>query len=383
VTAGARVLMLVTNDVSRDARVRKEATSLAGAGYDVRVVGVGTGAAGADAFRLSLVAAARDTSRLVKPLRILANIRENRAIARRMLLESLVEPFDIIHANDLDTLPVGVALARRTGARLVYDAHELSSEAVDLHPMIASARRRREARLVVHADTVITVNTLIAEEMANRYGIPLPTVVYNGASRCEPMAVPVHEPVRLLFQGQFFADRNLEELVHAMPLLKGRAVLTLQGWGGVEAALRALVQELRLAGTVVFAKPAEPEDVVIEAAAHDVGIINHLPLSLNHVYSSPNKLFDYMAAGLAIVASDLPVLRLVIEDAACGVLHPQAGPEALAEVIGRLVEDRETLARLKANAVSACRRYSWEAQSEVLVEAYASMSAARAKGAGR
>lgn len=377
-----RVVMLVTNDVSRDARVRKEASSLVAAGYDVRVVGVGRPRATGEEYRLALVRPPRDTAGYARPIRILANLVENRGLARRMRREALSEPFELIHANDLDTLPVGAELARRTGARLVYDAHELSSEAVDLQPLIASSRRRREARLAPLADAIVTVNPLIAEEMSKRFRVHAPAVVYNGASRCETVAQPLHEPVRILFQGQFFADRNLEDLVRAMDRLRGSAVLTLQGWGGVEPELRRLVQELDLAGTVTFVRPAAPEDVVEEAAEHDIGIINHLPLSLNHVYSSPNKLFDYMAAGLAIVASDLPVLRLVIEDAKCGVLHPQAGPAALADVIGGLVDDAGQLAVMKANAIAACPRYSWAAQAKTLLDVYSSVLASPPK-AGR
>jgi glycosyltransferase involved in cell wall biosynthesis len=364
--------MLVTNDVTRDARVRKEATSLAGAGYDVRVVGVGDpgGSLVAAPFRLNLVAAVPKATSNSRAARVLANWRGNRALEQRLLKAGLCEPVDVVHANDLDTLPVGVVLAQRLGARLIYDAHEMSSEAVGLNPLIAEWRRRREKRLVKEVDAVVTVNPCIAAEMSARYGVPLPAVVYNGASSCRASSVPTHSPVRVLFQGQFFADRNLEDLVTAMESLRGRAVLTLQGWGEVETSLRGLVDRLALKETVRFVEPVPPAGVVAAASDHDIGVINHKDLSLNHRFSSPNKLFDYMAAGLAIVASDLPVLRLVIEDARCGVLHEPTGPDALAGVLGRLVNAPDEIARMKENAVGACDRYSWAAQEKVLLDVY-------------
>jgi glycogen synthase len=380
-TAGRRVLMLVTNDVSRDARVRKEALSLVDAGYDVHVVGVGVGAeASASPYRVDLVRPARETSALPKPIRVAANIIEARRLGGRLLDVGLRTPVDIVHANDLDTLPVAVALKRRMGASLVYDAHELSSEATGLHPLISKVRESRERRLVHLADAVVTVNPFLAGILASRYRLPPPAVVYNGAASCEHTARPAHHPVRLLFQGQFFADRNLEELIMAMPLLRHRALLTLQGWGGVERQLRQLVDEIGLRDTVVFAPPVPPSDLVAEAAAHDVGVISYLPVSMNLKYSTPNKLFDYMAGGLAIVSSDIPAVREVLDDAACGAYIDRTAPNGLADCLARLVDDPDRILRLKQAAVDACPRYSWSKQSEALLDVYDHVSSPSTQG---
>ena len=194
--------------------------------------------------------------------------------------------------------------------------------------------------------------------------------MYNGSARCVKEALPVHEPARLFFQGKFYPDRNLEELVEAMVFLRGRATLTLQGWSGIESRLRELVDELDLAETVHIIPPCPPADVVTSAAGYDVGVINHKPVSLNHRLSSPNKLFDYLSAGLAIVASDLPVFDLILADTGAGITFEPTGAEHTARVLSELISHPERIAEMKRRAVESCGRFSWEAQADILLGVY-------------
>jgi hypothetical protein len=143
-----------------------------------------------------------------------------------------------VHANDLDTLRPAYRAAHASGATLVYDAHELSVEGGNYRWWQLPIMRRRERRFSARADGWLTVNHRIGDELSERYGIPKPVVLYNAPTDRVDRAAPVHRPVRLIFQGQFFYDRNLGELVRAMSRLRGRAVLTLQGWGEAEPELR-------------------------------------------------------------------------------------------------------------------------------------------------
>jgi glycosyltransferase involved in cell wall biosynthesis len=176
--------------------------------------------------------------------------------------------------------------------------------------------------------------------------------------------------VRLLFQGYFEADRNLEALIGAMEHLRGRATLTLQGWGGIEADLRRLADSLDLDGHVFFVPACGPSEVVKSARKYDVGIVCHRGSTLNHDIAAPNKLMDYIGAGLAVAGSNLPGIRSVIEPEGCGVLIDPASAESIAVDLGAMLSDPEGLARMKAASVRACRRLSWDVQVRKLVGLY-------------
>lgn len=375
---GISVCMLLTNDVVRDARVLKEARSLASAGARVIVIGTGRAldpALFAEPFETELVAPQEPSRHPVWPVRVWRNLAGERAFDRRLEAAAVAIGADIVHANDLDTLLPGARAARRTGAALVYDAHEISTEGGNYNWWRKPLMERRERRLMRRAAAAITVNPFIAREFVTRYGVDEPEVVYNGSTRCVSEAQPVHGPVRLFFQGKFYADRNLEQLVQAMTFLRGKATLTFQGWSGIEQRLHELVDELDLTDTVKFISPCAPADVVTSAAEYDVGIINHRPVSLNHRFSSPNKLFDYLSGGLAIVASDLPVFDLVLRDTGAGITFEPSSAEETARVLEELVDDPQRISEMKRNAVASCGRYAWATQARILLGVYERVAA--------
>lgn len=381
---GVTICMLVTNDVSRDARVQKEARSAAEAGARVVVLGTGTELSRElddEPFEVRLVEPMVASASRVWLVRVARNLVAGRLFERRMADAATELRADIYHANDLDTLPQGAYAAQRASAALVYDAHELSTEAGTMKRWQQAVGRLRERRGIRRADGVVCVNEGIAAELASRYGVPLPVIVYNGGQVRVDRAQPVDGPIKILFQGQFFADRGIPELIEAVGELRGSVLLTLQGWGGIEDDLRRLVRERGLEASVSFVEPCSPMSVVECASRHDVGVINHHAWSLNHYLASPNKLFDYICAGLAVVAPDYPVFRAILADAGCGVLVPSSAAKDVASTLRGLVSDPERVLRLKSSAVAASPHYIWSTQAEKLVAVYvAAVDRNRRKG---
>lgn len=371
---GIRVCMLVTNDVSMDARVRKEAASVARAGAQVTVIGAGDpdgDRSHAQNFALELVRLPVGSSHAVRPVRIAQNLRRQADFERRLEAAAVATGADVIHANDLDTLRAGYRAARRLKAALLYDAHEISTEGGYLKGWQRRIYQRMERKYAQRADAVITVNRHIAEWLAKDCRLAtVPGVVMNGPYECQREARPVGRPVRLLFQGQFGADRNLHALIRAVEPMAGRVVLTLQGWGGIESEIRDYVNTQSLHGTVKIVAPCAPDQTVIEAARHDVGLIVHKPVSMNHFYASPNKLFDYMGAGLAIIASDLPVLRDIVHGNGMGAVFDPAEQGALGLLIEELVRDPDRIAAMKQRTVELCSSYTWDRQEAILLASY-------------
>lgn len=313
------------------------------------------------------------SSRLTSVLRNLAislnfrsylggTIRINRMMVERFSGES----FDLVHANDMETLPAGASLRRSGAARaLLYDAHEYWP-GIGVHGSASNdAIRRLEADGVRCTDFVVTVNPFIAEMLRRDYGLAtLPSVVMNCPPRDDS---PVRTDkagglVRVLYQGKVQAFRGIEELILAFRDVEG-AELTVSGDGPLLKRFRLLVSAESLGGRVRFTGRYEPDETLSIVREHDIGVLPFSPVTLNITYSSPNKLFDYAMGGLAIIASDLPFLRKVIEEERMGVILPGNSPEEIAETLRALIVDRGCLASYRRNArAAALARYCWEEQ---------------------
>jgi len=287
-----------------------------------------------------------------------------------------------IHANDLDTLLAGVLLKRRLGARLVYDAHELYPEMfASTSALYAGLWRLLEHRLIGAADGVVTVNGSIAGELRRRHRLPVaPTVVMN----CPPLQPLPSDPgygrageILLLYLGRYNAERGLLEMLRAMPLVDRRAVLCLRGGGPLQAALEEEARLLGVKDRVRFLPPLPPDRLVGAMGGYAIGIVPYVPTSLNNYLCTPNKLFEYLMGGLAVVASDLPELRTVVAGGGLGLLYAPGDPADLARAIDALLADPRRLATTCAAARRAAEGcYNWEAQVVGLRQLYARFVAA-------
>lgn len=291
------------------------------------------------------------------------------------------DPPDAVHAHDLNTLPAASALARRLRIPLVYDAHELYPEISTLSQREARIWALIERRLAPRADHVVTVCESIAGELTERYGVARPLVLLNCPTRTVAppgAASPLRdyvggldpaEPI-VLYQGGFAPHRGLPALVRAAHGLE-RGVIVLMGWGRLEEELRRLVAAEGLAERVRIVDPVAPSAVLAHAAGADVGVIPYEPVGLNNTYTTPNKLFDYMSAGLPVAASRLPELCRFIEGGGLGVTFTPGDPVAIAEAMNEILSDPDRCAGMSDRARAAGERYTWERESNKLLALYA------------
>lgn len=287
---------------------------------------------------------------------------------------------DAYHAHDLNTLPVAAALARRTRGRLVYDAHELYSEISTLSPFERRVWAAIERRLITRADRVVTVCESIADELVLRYGIDRPTVVLNAPPRLagtvarRPEALRtkagIDDPTRpiVLYQGGFIPNRGLLSLVAAAKHLETGAVV-LMGGGRLEPELREAIHAERLDDTVRIVETVPYGEVQLYAAAADLGVIPYEAVGLNNYYTTPNKLFEYIGAGLPIVASPFPELRRFVEGFDLGVVCDPT-PWALAASLNALLSQPSRREQMRRNAVALRDRFTWEREAPKLVALY-------------
>lgn len=294
------------------------------------------------------------------------------------------QEFDLLHAHDLLTLPVGVAVSRSTKKPLVYDSHELYTEMSTLRRVERLVWSFLEHRLIHRATTMITVCDSIASEFERRYKVPAPLTLLNCPLRPVPAASEKnllrakvgleHSTKRIvLYQGGLVPNRGLEELIEASRSFDD-AVLVLMGWGRIEDALRAQLERDGLQDSVLITPPVPQDELIGYTAGADVGVIPFKAVGLNNYYATPNKLFEYLAAGLPIACSGFPELTRFVEGASAGATFDPDDPADMAQTINALLADEEALDAMRHNARRAGETFVWENESLKLVELYEDLS---------
>jgi glycosyltransferase involved in cell wall biosynthesis len=289
------------------------------------------------------------------------------------------EPADVYHCHDLNTLPVGYKAKRRTGGKLVYDSHELFAELAYIPRLERMWWRVLERFLIHRADEVITTGIYRAEYLANKYRVVAPTVILN-CPPLQPAQAPnraLHEKLGLidesahliLYQGGFGQGRGLDKLVLAAAYLKDY-VLVLMGWGRVEAELRSLAKKEGLERRVYFTEPVAPDEVIYYCLSASVGVVIVQNTGLNNYYATPNKLYEYINAGLPVVSSDFPALREVVEEYGLGSTFDPEKPESIAGAISWVLADARRYDRMKKNALEAAKIFNWGTESAKLLDIY-------------
>jgi glycosyltransferase involved in cell wall biosynthesis len=298
---------------------------------------------------------------------------------QRFILEKAYQyPADVVHVHDLPMLLPGLVLARGWGVPLVYDAHELYYAQEVLPKAIQKAYFKLEKKLICQADVVITVNEFIAQLMAERYRIARPYVLYNAAAvpaTADSAAVPSLRarvggtgPI-ILFQGWLSAERNIETLVRAMPHIAAPAVLAIIGYGGHEPALRQLAHALGVQERVHFLGAVPSDEMLHYTRGAALGVIPYLPIDDNHRFCSPNKFFEYVLAGVPILAHELAFFQSMAERYGVVECTDFTSPEAVGSTINRLLRAGE-LDRMRTRCTAAGKILNWTTEGEKLLELY-------------
>lgn len=285
---------------------------------------------------------------------------------------------DVVQVHDLPALEAGAELAAAWGVPLVYDAHELYPEQNAFSQVQRDICSQAEARLIQRAQLVFAVNQSIGEEMARRYGIAPPVTLLNAI---DPPAE--FDPERrydllreklglakerriLLFQGGFAPHRNLENLIKAMALIKTQDVdLVMMGFGPYGDVLKQLAIKQGLLGSRIYFLPAVPQSELLQhSASADVGIIPYPHVDLNSYYCTPNKLFEFIQAGLPILANDSPELNRFVKLNGFGCSHDMGSLTSIATAVDETFASPQ-LEVWRDNVKMQRGSFTWRQQSEV------------------
>ena len=289
------------------------------------------------------------------------------------------EPADYYHAHDFNTLPVAWWAKRKLGGKLIYDSHELYTETSTISKTEARFSEFAERRMITSCDTVITVCDSIARELNERYRVETPEVLLNCPLKYmefqpqnrfrDLLGIPTDVPI-VLYQGGFSKNRGLHNLVRASRyFLKGKLIL--MGWGSIEQELRRTVSEEGLDDYIYFVEAVPQDELLYWTSSADIGVIPYQKVGLNNYYSCPNKLFEYIQAGLPIAGSCFPEISKILTENSIGKTFDPEIPESIAESINSILANKVKYELMRKNVFEASEKYSWERESEKLLNQYA------------
>ncbi len=350
-----RAVVSVTNDLATDNRVHRTCTVLAELDYEVLLVG-----------RMLPKSLPLERPYRTRRMRLFFNKGPLFYAEYNLRLFFLLLSIrtTLYFSNDLDTLLPNFLAARIRGRKLVYDTHEFYTEVPELvrRPRVRAVWMAIERWIFPKLKTVITVNQSIAEAYRERYGnavhvvrnIPILRELGPVPSRME-LQLPADQRILILQGAGINMDRGAEEAVLAMRGLPG-CLLLIIGGGDAWPVLERMVKEHALEGRVRLLGKMPYERMMDYTRNADLGLTLDKDTNLNYRFSLPNKLFDYLHAGIPVLATDLPEVAGIVSAEDCGSVLTQATPEAIVQAVKDLFSDPERYAALRRNATFAARK---------------------------
>ncbi len=308
-----RVIISVTNDLSTDQRVDKVANSLSKAGFSVLLVG------------RKVVDSIDIQNRLYPTHRFSMHFSKGFCFYLeyniRLLFFLLNQKCDILLANDLDTLCANYLVSRFKNIKLVYDSHELFTELPELidRPFIKFIWSSLESFLLKRIHYSYTVSDSISNYYKFKYDINM-SVISNFPLLRKHSSLSYKNKLikKIIYQGAVNKDRGIDLMIQAM--LYVDAELHIVGDGDMLEDMKEYVNKLNLNNKVLFAGRIDFNNLFEITKQADLGLSFEKDTCLSYRYSLPNKIFDYIHAGIPVLVSDLPEFKNVINNYSVGML---------------------------------------------------------------
>lgn len=294
---------------------------------------------------------------------------------------------DVYVGHDLNCMPIAYRLARKYKAALVYDSHEYYLERNMSHKytLLGKWLRSRLERKYVHAANAnITVNQTIADALGARYAVPSFQVIMNtpssvkvvlddNASLRSALSIPADQKI-CLYTGAITFNRGLKQTISCLKSLPDVALVFMgPGRESFKAELRAWAVSENVTKRVHFYGPVPSDQVTAYAHSADVGIAPIENACLSYYYCSPNKVFEYILAGLPIVASDFPELKKIVSEFDVGLLFDPASPASIATSIRSVLDDQHFRDNVQRNMPRAVEAFNWENEAAKLLTIFAGL----------
>jgi glycosyltransferase involved in cell wall biosynthesis len=363
-----KAIVCVSNDLLTDNRVAKTCAVLQEQNYEVILVGRKKN----DSPRMDN--RSYKTYRLSLPFEkgplfyVFLNV--------RLFLFLLLKKSDLIYANDLDTLAPCFLVSKLKTSRLIYDTHELFTEVPELtsRPRIQKVWLNIEKFFFPKLKNILTVNESIARIYEKKYNKTVhyvrnvPLLMEQEDKILSRLELGINEKdFVLIIQGSGLnKDRGIEEAIMALEYCKD-CVLLLVGNGDVIPFAKRMVLERQMQSKVKFIPRMPYNELMRITRGADLGLLLDKNTSLNQGLALPNKLFDYMHAGIPILSSDLKEITKIITQYDIGSFIKTTQPEEIAEAINAYKSDKARQRRHRSNCLIAAQEENWQKEKEKLI----------------
>jgi glycosyltransferase involved in cell wall biosynthesis len=281
---------------------------------------------------------------------------------------------DVYHMHDPELLPWGVLL-RLEGRTVIYDAHEHLADDILSKPYLSPGMMRvlvatvspGELAMAGMMSAVVAATPAILARFAGHARNPVGVYNFPLAHELARAGDWSKREGRACYVGGISISRGIRQIAAAATHCRTQIVLAGPLWDGLtEQSLAATPGWDRLC----YVGPLSRRQVGELMGAARLGIVTFLPTPY-HVESLPNKLFEYMSAGIPVVASNFPLWKSIVEETGSGICVDPLDPQAIAAAIDRLAGDDEYAARCGRNGMaSVAREYNWARQAEKLLDLY-------------
>ncbi len=354
-----RVIVSVINDLVTDQRVHRTCTTLHEMGFDVLLIG----------------RKKRDSLTLIS--RVYKTRRMNLLFEKgplfyaefnfRIYVYLLFHSADLLFSNDLDTLLPNFIIHKVKRIPIIYDSHEYFTGTPELtnRPVIKKVWKSIERYILPKLPEMITVNTSIAQLFEKEYGIKV-SIVRNIPMRNEitinltknDLGLPENRKLILIQGSGLNIDRGLEELCEAMTFVQ-QAMLIIVGDGDVIPLIKQKAKNLQLNDKIKFIPKQTPEYLQQYTKHADLGLSIDKDTNLNYRYSLPNKIFDYIHAGIPVLCSPLVEVKNIVEKYKIGECIDNHNPVDIAERINTMLKNKAKLKQYKGNTELASKELNW------------------------
>lgn len=371
-----RIIISVTSDLVTDQRVQRAAGTLKDAGYQILVVGRKL----PDSLELSAKRFKTQRFRLWFNKGPLFYANYNLRLTWLLLWQHT----DILLSNDLDTLPANFFVSKVKKIPLVYDSHEYFTGVPELanRPRIKAIWKFIESRILPKIKHAYTVNDSIAKLYKEEYNISFKVIRNMPETKIgiqkdisilkRELRLPKNKSIIILQGAGINIQRGAEEAVLAMNYVEN-ALLLIIGSGDVIPILKKMVVEMQLSEKVQFVPKKSPAELMQYTSCADLGLSLDKDTNLNYRFSLPNKLFDYIQAGIPVLASDLPEIKSIIEKYNIGRISPNHDVEQIAALMNEMLHNTELRKEWGINLKVAARELNWNTERNKFLEIFQSI----------
>ena len=296
----------------------------------------------------------------------------------RLFFVLLFTKADLLYANDLDTLLPNFLVSKLKGSKLIYDSHEIFCEVPELvnHRIKKRIWESLEKWIVPKIKNAITVNESIANYFTNKYNVPF-IFVRNIPDYGEEiilksrkvLGLPEHKHLIILQGAGINVQRGAEELLESFKYLNDDYALLIIGAGDVINDLKLNANKFQLKDKIIFIDKLPALELRQYTINSDLGVTIDKDSNLNYHFSLPNKVFDYIHAGLPILASKLPEIESIIHKYNIGVFINEHHPKHIAEQIEKLMNSSDYKI-LKQNTILAASENNWQNEKQKLIKLF-------------